>query len=134
MTPRPPHPVFQCQQCGDCCQGNGGILLSQKEMRRLAAFLKMSLKDFRQRYVTASSLGPNLATQNGICIFQEGKLCRVHPVKPRICREWPYLPALLKYAEEFEEAKRACPGIDPECSHTDFVAAAREISGSGGGG
>ena len=134
MTPSPRTPVFQCRQCGDCCRGNGGILVSQKEMRRMAAFLKLSPKDFRQRYVTASSLGPNLVTSNGVCIFQVEKRCRVHPVKPHICREWPYLPALLKFAEEFEEAKGACPGIDPGSSHADFVAAAREISGSGGGG
>jgi hypothetical protein len=48
----------------------------------------------------------------------------VHPVKPAICRRWPFLPALLSHPDELEHAKTACPGINPECSHQEFVAAA----------
>jgi hypothetical protein len=45
----------------------------------------------------------------------------VHPVKPFICRQWPFLPAMLVNPDELENAKTACPGIDPTCSHADFV-------------
>ena len=63
----------------------------------------------------------------GVCVFlQAGNLCRVHPVKPFICRQWPFLPALLVNADELEHAKGACPGLNPACTHEEFVAAGLE--------
>jgi Fe-S-cluster containining protein len=124
------HPVFQCQQCGDCCQGRGGIFLTSAEAKQIAAHLKLSLEEFLRRYVEVSALGPSVTTANGVCVFLgEGNRCLVHPVKPFICRQWPFLPALLADPEEFEQAKGACPGIDPDCSHEDFVEASRKLSG-----
>ena len=67
-------------------------------------------------------MGPRLGTENGVCVFLlDGNRCRVHPVKPFICRQWPFLPALLVDPEELEQAKGACPGINPACSPEDFV-------------
>jgi len=94
----------------------------------MAAFLQLSLEDFRNRYLVASPLGMQVATVNGVCVFLEGQRCQIHPVKPRICREWPFLPALLAHADEFEGAKGACPGIDPQASHQDFIRAFEKIS------
>ena len=64
-------------------------------------------------------MGPRLTVaDNGFCVFlMEGNLCRVHPVKPFICRQWPFLPALLVDPDELEHAKTACPGINPACTH-----------------
>jgi hypothetical protein len=115
------HPVFQCQQCGDCCAGRGGIFVRPEEVAEMAAFLEMDEQEFRNRYLEASSLGTRLTINNGLCVFQEDNRCRVHPVKPFICRQWPYLPVLLVDAEEFEAAKGACPGLNPEGKHEDFV-------------
>lgn len=117
-------PVFQCRQCGDCCAGRGGIFVRPEEVAEMAAFLDLDEQEFYVRYVESSPLGNRLAIENGVCVFVEDNRCRVHPVKPFICRQWPFLPALLVDAEEFEAAKGACPGIDPDCSHTDFVDAA----------
>jgi Fe-S-cluster containining protein len=50
----------------------------------------------------------------------------VHPVKPRICREWPFLRALLDHADEFEAAKGACPGLAADARHEEFIEASRE--------
>jgi hypothetical protein len=86
--------VFECQQCGDCCQGKGGILVRPEEAEEMAAHLKVSLEEFSRRYLEVFSLGVRLATENGGCVFLgEGNHCRVHPVKPFICRQWPFLPA-----------------------------------------
>ena len=116
-------PVFHCQQCGDCCSGRGGIHVKPGEVEAMAALLKLSVEDFCRGYVEASALGPRLTiAANGFCIFfMEGNLCRVHPVKPFICRQWPFLPVLLVDPDELEHAKTACPGIDPACTHEDFV-------------
>jgi len=118
-------PVFECQQCGECCAGRGGIYATPEEVAQMAAFLEIAPGELVSRYLEDSPLGPRLGVSNGVCVFVEDNRCRVHPVKPRICREWPFLEPLLKYAEELAYAKGACPGIDPDCRHEDFVAAAR---------
>jgi hypothetical protein len=115
--------VFSCRQCGECCRGERGILVTPAELEAMAAYLGLAPEDFAARYLIETPLGPQLAAQNGACIFQEGSLCRVHPVKPRICREWPFLPALITYADEFEAAKEACPGIGPDSTHEEFLQA-----------
>jgi len=118
--------VFNCQQCGDCCAGRGGIFVKPQEVEDMAALLALPVAEFCRRYVEASPMGPRLGiADNGFCVFlMEGNLCRVHPVKPFICRQWPFLPALLVDPDELEHAKTACPGINPGCSHEEFVEAA----------
>jgi uncharacterized protein len=119
-------PVFSCRQCGECCRGEKGILVTTAELEAMAGYLCLSAEDFAARYLVASPLGPQLATRDGACVMQEGSLCRVHPVKPRICRQWPFLPALLTHADEFEAVKEACPGIGADIGHADFVQAAQD--------
>ena len=117
--------VFQCRQCGDCCAGRGGILVKPHEIEAMAALLALPVAEFRGRFVEASDLGPRLTAANGVCVFLMAKnLCRVHPVKPFICRQWPFLPAMLVDPDELEHAKTACPGLNPACTHEDFVEAA----------
>jgi len=119
-------PVFECRQCGDCCAGRGGIFVKPQEVEDMAALLEMPVEEFCRRFVEASPLGPRLTVADGVCVFlMEGKYCRVHPVKPAICRQWPFLPALLAHPDELEHAKTACPGINPACTHEEFVAAGR---------
>ncbi len=118
----PPRPVFQCQQCGECCRGKGGILVSKGEIGKLAEFLGLSEAEFRQHYLESSSLGLTLRTKaDGMCILNQEGRCRVHPVKPRICQDWPFLPAILADPEELALAKEACPGIAAHCTHAEFV-------------
>ncbi len=119
-------PVFSCRQCGECCQGERGILVTAAEHQAMAAYLGLSPEDFAARYLVATPMGPQLASRSGTCALQEGGLCQVHPVKPRICRQWPYLPALLDHADEFEAAKGACPGLSTDARHEDFVRESRE--------
>lgn len=120
--------VFECRHCGECCAGRGGIYATTEEVAQMAAYLGISPEKLVCRYLEDSSLGPRLGVDNGICVFLEDNRCRVHPVKPRICREWPFLAPLLQYPEELEYAKGACPGIDPDCSHKEFVACAKNFS------
>lgn len=131
MSPRKPRPVFDCRQCGDCCVGRGGIFVRPHEVEEMAALLEMTPEGFSSRYVEVSAQGARLTIENGVCVFLEDNRCRMHPVKPFICRQWPFLPALLVDADELEQAKGACPGIDPECRHEDFVEEAMRLGEEG---
>jgi uncharacterized protein len=119
-------PVFNCQQCGDCCSGRGGIFVKPDEVAAMAALLAMPETEFCRQFVEDSAMGPRLTiADNGFCVFlMAGNLCRVHSVKPFICSQWPFLPILLVDPDELEHAKTACPGINPTCTHEDFVDAA----------
>lgn len=118
---------FVCRQCGECCRGVGGILVTSAEMEALAAYLGLEPAAVIRDYLVDTPLGWQVASPGGVCIFlAEDGLCRVHPVKPRICRQWPYLPALLAHAEEFEAAQEACPGLAAVGSHADFRRQARD--------
>ena len=118
--------VFLCRQCGECCQGERGILVTPAEHQAMAAHLGLSLEDFAARFLVRTPLGPQVVSRNGSCALQADGLCRVHPVKPRICREWPFLRALLDHADEFEAAKEACPGLAADAGHEEFIKASRE--------
>ena len=121
-------PVFACRQCGECCHGDKGILVAPAEIAQLAAFLGIAQAEVHRRFLVASPLGPQVGTHRGACVFLVDNRCRVHPVKPRICREWPFLQALLDHADEFEAAKEACPGLYPGSSHADFRQEAKDAS------
>jgi Fe-S-cluster containining protein len=92
----------------------------------MAAHLGLTADDFAARYLVDTPMGPQLASRNGACVMQEGSLCLVHPVKPRICRQWPFLQALLDHADEFAAAKEACPGLAADAGHEEFIEEARE--------
>jgi len=130
-APDPGAAVFVCRLCGECCQGVGGILVTPREIEALADFLGLSREALCREYLVDSPLGPQVAAREGACVFLAAGRCRVHPVKPRICRQWPFLPALLADPEEFEAAKEACPGLAPQATHEDFRRAFRARGGSG---
>jgi Fe-S-cluster containining protein len=44
-------------------------------------------------------------------VFLEDSLCRIHPVKPSICRAWPFLEGIVSAESIFQEARLACPGL-----------------------
>lgn len=114
--------VFACRLCGECCEGRGGIFPTPLEQELIAAFLGLTVEALRQEYLEPTPLG--LAVKNrpgGGCIFNVEKKCRIHPVKPRLCRQWPFLPAILLHEEEFLAAKSVCPGFHPDCTYLDFL-------------
>ncbi len=125
-------PPFHCRRCSDCCQGEGGIYLEADEVEPAARILGMTRRDFIAQYLRRE--GQRFAVrsdQRGYCILLGPEGCRIHGAKPAICRRWPFFPVLLKDPGAFEEAKLACPGIDPQASHQEFVAYAHKIREKG---
>ena len=48
--------------------------------------------------------------QNGYCIFWD-KLCTIHPVKPKMCKQWPFIESLLVDMINWQAMASMCPGI-----------------------
>jgi len=120
--------AFECKRCGDCCYGEGGILVDKDDVEEIAAFLGISQAFFLLWYCEIRNGKTHVRTRrDGYCVFfDRSSLCLIHPVKPAPCREWPFCPALLKDRENWEMAKDACPGINPDASFDDFLREAQE--------
>ena len=102
---------FECTQCGQCCKGYGGTYVSEADIAAIAHFLGISSASFRGRYCTLSGGKPLLAQRpDGYCIFFDQN-CGIHPVKPRMCRRWPFIPGVLADVGNWRDMADSCPGI-----------------------
>ena len=85
---------FKCQRCTHCCRWPGEVVLTDAEVNRIAAFLELSVYDFVARYTdlrenrTGLTLREN-QDEGTVCIFLDGKDCRINPVKPDQCAGFP---------------------------------------------
>jgi Fe-S-cluster containining protein len=88
-------PIFyECDRCTACCRWPGQVKITGLEIVRMAGCLGISEHDFIQAFtrVNADRSGLALADKDsGECIFLDGDDCRVNPVKPQQCRNFPNL-------------------------------------------
>jgi len=106
-----PSDLFQCEKCGDCCKGYGGIFVTEKDIKTIAAYIKANPETFKEDYCQFSGKKPMLAqAENGYCIFWD-KVCTIHPVKPYMCRTWPFIRSVLIDINNWEIMGALCPGI-----------------------
>lgn len=109
--------LFVCQMCGECCKGFGGTYVTESDIKAIAAFIHVPAETFIGKYCRRSGSKPVLAQkEDQFCIFwDEIRMCTIHPVKPRMCRAWPFIPGVLKDLRNWEIMANACQGI-----RTDF--------------
>ena len=106
-----PSDIFECQQCGDCCKGYGGTFVTEQELEAIAGYINIDPVSFVEKYCQMSGEKPVLAQgKDGYCIFWD-KLCTIHPVKPRMCRAWPFLKSVLVDINNWDIMAGLCPGI-----------------------
>jgi Fe-S-cluster containining protein len=104
---------FECQTgCTKCCNVKGFVYLSEDDVTRAAAYLKLSVPEFESeyciRYRHLIRLRKPLAGQ---CHFLTETGCSIHPVKPTQCRLYPFWPELVERRSAWDEAGAFCPGI-----------------------
>jgi Fe-S-cluster containining protein len=112
--------LFECIQCGECCNGIGGTYVDDNKIKEIADFLKISKNELKEKYLILSSENRYMIAcgSNNKCIFFKEN-CTIHPVKPRMCREWPFIPAVVKEPENWEYMSQACPGINNKADITE---------------
>ncbi len=103
--------LFQCQMCGDCCYGYGGTFVFREDIVRIADFLSVTPEYFVKEYCTFAGNKALLRQKaDGYCVFWDGK-CSIHPVKPRMCRQWPFIESVLTDVGNWDIMASLCPGI-----------------------
>lgn len=90
---------FECKQCGNCCRGIGYVRITPDDAERIARFLNIKLASFYNQYTfrpeglisnsTENTEWWLLDTESHECVFLEKNLCKIHPVKPLQCRDFP---------------------------------------------
>ena len=102
---------FQCARCGNCCRGDGYVRVDAAEMDRIAGFLEMPREEFVAQYTREPRI-PEHAIEcfrwlidkpdAAECVFLTNEGCRINPVKPGRCGEFPFrwrTPDILDYCE-----------------------------------
>jgi uncharacterized protein len=127
MASEPDNPIFECRKCGECCKGYGGTFVTDADISAIAAYLNVSPERFVEVYCRMSGNKPILTQgENGYCIFWK-KLCGIHPVKPRMCKAWPYIDCVVKAPENWQAMASCCPGMRTDTTEVTIVAAVSEI-------
>jgi Fe-S-cluster containining protein len=114
--------IFECQQCGDCCNGFGGTYVTDHDISRIASFIKARPDTFVIEYCDYSGSKPVLRRgMNGYCVFfNKEEQCIIHPVKPYMCKAWPYIKTIINNPENWNAMASACPGMKKDVPYKDL--------------
>lgn len=114
--------LFACTQCGACCKGYGGTYVTPADIAVIADFILVSPDEFEKRYCVPSGHRLLLAQrEDGYCIFWDQN-CTIHPVKPRMCRKWPFIESLLVDIINWQIMADSCPGMQHSVSEDTLKA------------
>ena len=99
MGLRKPPSRFRCAGCGNCCRGEGFVRITAQEAREIAGFLGIPHDRFLAEYTRKPEIERHAAAGDlwlvdradgcNDCVFLQEARCRINPVKPRQCRDFP---------------------------------------------
>lgn len=88
-----PATTYLCQRCGNCCRWPGDVIVTDAEVKAIAAHEGLGENDFIQRFTRLSANRKHLSLiekEDGSCVFLDGKnTCAIQRVKPEQCRGFP---------------------------------------------
>lgn len=115
---------FSCKRCSSCCRYDSGfVFLSEKDMEKLTARLKMDKNVFFQtycRWVTDWEGKEVLSLReksNKDCILWDNG-CSVYEARPLQCRTFPFWESVISSAEAWKITASGCPGMNSGALHT----------------
>ena len=112
--------LFDCTQCGDCCKGFGGTYINATDVEAIAQFTGIAADEIKRSHCVASGNRLVLAQRpDGYCIFWD-RNCTIHPVKPMMCRQWPFIPSLLVDIQNWKMMASVCPGMRADLDDDDL--------------
>ena len=98
--------------CSECCRQVGFVYLTEDNLRRAAAFLRLSVAAFERKYVYRTRHLLRLRKPRGSqCHFLRERGCAIHPVKPTQCAAFPFWPELVDHPRAWKKTAAYCPGI-----------------------
>jgi len=112
--------------CGECCRGYGGTVVSDEDIDAIAAYLGVDTDEFRAGYCICSGHKAILAQgADEYCIFWD-RLCTIHPVKPLMCRAWPFIESVLVDPANWRIMAEFCPGMRKDPTDAEIQLCVRQ--------
>ncbi|MBF0099677.1 MAG: YkgJ family cysteine cluster protein [Desulfobacterales bacterium] len=103
--------LFTCKKCGECCTGYGGTYLTEQDISAISTFLTIPEHQFLREYCVLSGNRYLISqAKNNKCVFWD-KLCTIHAVKPKMCRQWPFIESVLMDTQNWYIMAQVCPGM-----------------------
>lgn len=114
--PLDPETIFTCQKCGTCCLGYGGAFVTREQIEAIAEYIGMDIDRFIRKKCTYSGGKPLLGQhEDGTCIFWD-EICTIYPVRPDMCRKWPFIESVLHDVSNWHIMAGSCPGMRTDVS------------------
>jgi len=114
--------IFECQLCGNCCKGFGGTYVTKQDIINISRYICFDPEKFIARYCDSSGSRHVLTLdKDGCCIFYDKiKHCTIHPVKPYMCKAWPFIQTVIKHPENWNAMAGSCPGMKKDIQYKDL--------------
>ncbi len=115
--------IFRCQQCGACCKGYGGTYVTKQNIADITEYIKCDPDKFIDQYCDKSGSKYVLTRgSDSYCIFfNKTEQCIIHPLKPYMCRAWPFIQSVIDYPENWNIMANSCPGMKKNIPRKDLV-------------
>jgi uncharacterized protein len=93
--------LFRCENCGECCKGEGYALVDEADVQEIAGTLGIRPSQARARFTDpdpARNPGcrilKSIGSDRSCCLLDpQARRCTVYSHRPRICRTFPMLNA-----------------------------------------
>lgn len=109
---------FGCQRCSFCCGHSPGfVYLSERDLKALCSFKKLSVKDFVEQYCRWADYyyGTQVLAlkerKNYDCILWNSG-CSCYEARPVQCSTWPFWSWMIESKESWEDCAKECPGMN----------------------
>ena len=99
-------------------------MLTRDDVRRIAAHLKLSLRQFERRHTERvhGETRVKLLGEEQACPFlggdEERGGCNIHAAKPTQCATYPFWPGVADSDAGWKKEAGTCPGIGQGPNHT----------------
>ena len=122
-----PDGIFNCKQCGDCCKGYGGTYITEMKLQEIADYIGMKVDRFIREKCQIAGYRLVLAQKaDGYCTFWDG-LCSIYPVRPDMCKRWPYIDGVLLDINNWNIMAGSCPGMRTDIPEYDIRKCVEEM-------
>lgn len=106
--------IFECSKCGNCCKMTWSpIWINRDEGERIARAFGLTTEEVAERYTVKQADRRRLRQKaDGWCVFYDhDKGCTIDPVKPDMCRAFPFHHSAIGTQQAWQRTLAICPEV-----------------------
>lgn len=148
-------PKFECTKCGACCKDTEILVtVTDGDILRISRTLELAPNEMLRAldfYITEPDTPPPTGLEkipaiqterglayvalkkmeNGDCIFLKDDQCMIHPIRPMVCRSFPFVFSVSNNQRNWglSAKQEICPGLGTgsKVSKTELDSLAKEV-------